>query len=224
MPEDDLTSEIPPIIPATEHDEISTAEINPENNLLKKIRAAGGTILEKAGIKRGRGRPKNCDKCGLPETKCGCAGLSGDHTAEFNLENNIPPAVPKINADIPAVALSDIDQKINSLFRKCISGGAKGVTQGCETVTKIMADKAGIDSDFTNKTLAAAKPETEALDNFSEAVALALEKNSVTIKKGGEWYCLALAGGRLVAPYALVWLEFRKEIARKRKSEQGGAK
>ena len=228
MPEDDLTQTDLPEIPAIKsNDEIPATDAPVENSLAEKIRAAGGAILEKAGIKRRRGRPKNCDKCGLPETKCGCAGLAGKSdspAAEITLENNNPADLPKIIVSDPAVADSDLDKKINALFRKCVAAGPKGLVTGCEAVTKMLANRAGVDEAFTEKTLAAAKPEPDAIDNLSEAIILIMEENNFKIKKGGAWYCAGLAAARISGPYALSWLEFRKEIQRKAKLAQGDGK
>jgi len=213
---------------APKKDEPQTPAV--ENNLGQKIRRKVVTILEKHGVKfrKGRGRPRSD---GLPG--------AGDIVLESN-ELGVPVAVaggPAVAAApvagggdpvpaggvVPAVALSEIDQKISALFRRCLAGGARGITDGCNSITRMMAGKAGIDREFTEKTLERAKPESEAVENFAEALQLVIEKHKPEVKEGGEWYCLALAGGRLVAPYAMIWWEFKKEIDRSRAGQRAAA-
>jgi hypothetical protein len=233
MPEDDLSSESLPVSPAetsataplpaeNEHD----PEIQPaaKNSVVEKIRRAGATVFSAAGIqfRAGRGRPRkdgkpNASARPLDDAGGGAAGF-GAPVVERSLAGD-PPAAPASESVAGSEALPNFDAEINNLLRRCISGGAKGVTEGCNAITRTLAASAGIDAGFTEKTLAHAKPEQDALDNFAASVDLCLEKHSPKVKEGGEWYCLTLSAGRILAPYALVWWEFKKEIARKNKSE-----
>lgn len=234
MPDDDFTREIKPetspaagekpaekktippapgseLFPPVENESIPAASPTDKNQLGEKLDTAGNSAFTTAGapengIKRGRGRPR---KDGAPKKS----------------DLVIPPLESEDDdfqpgREIPADPVAEFNQKVNTLLRKCISGSARGITDGCELITRSLADKAKIDPDFTDRTLASAKPDKDALDDFSASVDLVLDKHAPAVKEGGEWYCLGLSFARLTAPYAVVWLEFKREIARQRAKEK----
>ncbi|HTB83640.1 MAG TPA: hypothetical protein VK742_08300 [Candidatus Sulfotelmatobacter sp.] len=199
-----------PEIPENEHE--PTKDISAQAGIIEKIRLAGSAAVEKFNVvRRGRGRPRND---GSPK--------KSDVVQPENLEAGPGGGSPAADISDPAVAaaenMPDFKQEIDELFRRCVASSAKGVTEGCNFVTKILANQAGISPEFTEKTLASAKPEPDALADFSAAVDLVVKKHRPQIKEGGEWACLAMTTGRLMAPYALVWLEFKKEIERRKNS------
>jgi hypothetical protein len=209
----------------------------PESALRKKVRKSVAKIFNAAGIvyKAGRGRPKNCSACGGDGCdKCGWTGKepkksdvpiqpAGDDNAPNESADRVETQKLDVEfpaeqgGQIPAVAVPDFNARVDALFRKCVAGGAKGVPEGLNEITRVLANQAGIDKDFTEKTLARAKPEPDALDNFADSVDLVLSKHAPQLKEGGEWSCLALSTARLAAPYGVLWYEFIKEIQRKKR-------
>lgn len=231
MPEDNLASESLPEKPAETTAQNETPGQNPpvdKTGLAEKIRRIGGSVFETAGkiVKRGRGRPKNCKLCGLPETQCAC----GDDPAG-NPEDDPAGDVLPVESDfvdrpaLPAPPVPDFQQKLNRLFGDCIGEASTGIPGGCAKVTRFLALKAGISEDFTEKTLARAEPTPKAQENLRAAVELVIDKHAPQIKEGGEWACLGLAVAQVMAPHALLWVEFIAEIKRKNARENsGGAK
>ena len=210
-----------PVLTPPENDTPAKESPAGESSIGEKIRRGVAGIIEKHGVKfrKGRGRPKADGTPGKSDVVLSVA--DGPAVADIKAAGVVAPVSP---AGVVAPSfISEIDQKINDLFRKCLAGGAKGVTEGCNFVTRILAGKAGVDREFTEKTLERAKPEAEAVDNFAASVDLIIEKHKPKVKEGGEWWCLAMSTGRLMAPYAMIWLEFKKEIDRKKAAEAPAA-
>lgn len=167
-----------------------------KNSTLEKLRGAVVGVVSK--WKPGRGRPR---KDGQPK--------KSDVPTEF--QEKTPDASAVVVATPP-------DSAIDSLFRKSIVSGAKGILGFLKALVRIKADAAGLDEKFVSKTLAECQPETEDLENFSESLKIVLEKYNVKSEKAPE-ISLAINSAKLVAPYALLFSTFNAEIKRKRELE-----
>lgn len=173
-------------------------EIRPDskNSTLEKLRSAVGGVVAK--WKPGRGRPR---KDGAPKIS--------DIPLETEEKNPVQAA--------PLVSTPD-NSAVDSLFRKSIVSGAKGILGFLKALVRIKADAAGLDEKFVSKTLSECQPEPEDLENFSESLKIVLEKYNVKSEKAPE-ISLAINSAKLVAPYALLFSTFNAEIKRKRELE-----
>jgi hypothetical protein len=173
-------------------------EIRPDsqNTTLEKLRSAVGSVITK--WKPGRGRPR---KDGQPK--------KSDIVFE-NSEEILPPAENLVP--------TPVDSPVDSLFRRSIVSGAKGVLGFLKSLVRIKADAAGLEEKFVSKTLAECEPEPQDLENFSESLKICLEKWNVKSEHAPE-ISLAINSAKLVAPYALLFSTFNSEIKRRRELE-----
>ena len=194
-PELPLTGEQPQ--PQNEPTPPTTASV--KSGLGEKISGVADRLAAKFSIKRGRGRPRND---GAPKISDVVLTPTGN-------------ALPARENVALATAANVVDPVADAaLLHKCIVGGAKGALGGLNDVLRIFGQKAGLAEDYMRQLTARAEPDADALANFSEALDAVLKKRNINTVNAPEW-ALALATGRIAAPYGLILLELRKEIARR---------
>jgi hypothetical protein len=167
-----------------------------QNTTFEKLRTAVSGVVGK--WKPGRGRPR---KDGSPKK------------SDVALEIQEPISPPSEN-----LVSTPVNSAVDSLFRRSIVSGAKGVLGFLKSLVRIKADAAGLEEKFVSKTLSECEPEPEVLDNFSESLKICLEKWNVKSEHAPE-ISLAINSARLVAPYALLFVTFNAEIKRRRELE-----
>lgn len=174
--------------------------------LFGKIRDSITGVAEKHGLqfKRGRGRPR---KDGQP------AAL--DKLVNPATGQSIPAAgAPALTAAVPAPEPT-VSQAV---FHRSIIGGAKGLLKTLAAYVRNLAAKAGMESAWISRNMAAAEPDPDALADWSESLKTVLEKYNVNTQHAPE-IALAINTGRLLAPYAVMIVELRKEINRRKELE-----
>lgn len=134
------------------------------SRILASAKGAYQRTTEK--LSRGRGRPKNCPKCGVPETRCNCNKAPGEALG-----------IPANGSAGVAPADTEIIKKVCRAALKAICGVANSFLAG-----KIM-QKTG-DKDFSEKITADCAPTDDELDSFSELGEICLRKYGV-----GTQYC-----------------------------------
>jgi hypothetical protein len=193
-----LTTENPPLTAETLPTNDKPGEIRPDsqNSTLEKLRSAVGSVVSK--WKPGRGRPR---KDGQPKK------------SDIIFEN-----AEEIPAADATVVTTPVDSPVDSLFRRSIVSGAKGILGFLKSLVRIKADAAGLEEKFVSKTLAECEPEPQDLENFSESLKICLEKWNVKSEHAPE-ISLAINSAKLVAPYLLLFSTFNSEIKRRRELE-----
>lgn len=183
---------------------------NSQQGIFGKISDAVGRVAEKHGVsfKRGRGRPK---KDGTPK--------SSDTLVDGETGAVVPAsAAPALAAAVP----TPVPTVSQAVFHRSIIGGAKGLLKTLAAFVKNMAGKAGMPEPWIARNMATVEPEPEALADWSESFRVVLEKHKVNTANAPE-VALAINTGRLLVPYAVLILELRAEIKRRKEAEANSA-
>ena len=187
----------------TADDEAPTGSVPAKNSMLERLRAAGKRVLQFRGITFGRGKDES----------------------EPDAPDLAAPNVPRGVTTNPVGSGTAPDPAAASIFRRCCISSVKGVIDILNQVTRIFAGAADFDPKFTERAIATAEPDKEALSEFTESLDLVLKKHNVQPKHAEE-FALAMSSVRLVSGYATMFALFKGEINRRRrdvlKISQGG--
>lgn len=198
----------------------TTAQTNPTTNsgasdsnqsgdtgqsLVGKIGDALAHVAERHGLqfRRGRGRPR---KDGSPN--------AADRLVNPITGESIPAASdPALAATVPRPASEG-----DFLLHRAIIGTFQSVIKGVARYCRILAAEAGMKPEWVERNMATAEPDAEALADWSKSASLVMEKYGVRSEYSPE-ISLAVNTARLLAPYGVIIVELRAEIARRKAVE-----
>jgi len=208
MPDTDFVDPQLPPDPAlnlSPNESLPPASASAETPVAEKILSAGEKIFEKFALpfKRGRGRPR---KDGQPK---------GNDVPLAPAAAGTPPVAP--------VAAAAVDSRYGALFSRSIGSAVRGVLDFAKKLVRKKAGQAGIDKDFTEKALIECEVEPAVMADFNESLQIVLEKYRVNTEYAPE-IALAIATGRMAAPYVMLLKTFDDEIKRKKSAEKSTAK
>jgi hypothetical protein len=195
---DPSTGAATPLFP---HDTPPTTPDPLESSGFEKIAGAAQRAFEKYGIvlKRGRGRPK---KDGTPKA-----------SDVVQPEGNLPGAAP---------AAAGIDPLRLKLLVAGAVGALKGAVRFAKGWCKRQAGEAGLDKEFTEKTLLAADPGPEDYQAWGEAFEVCAKQYGWDFEHMPA-VVLAVETGKIFAPFVGLAQDFRAEIKRNRERQERGA-
>lgn len=187
-----------------QNEPLTTASPLVEPALGQKILSAADKAFSaiSSTIKKGRGRPRND---GAP--KISDKIVPGEKSPSENPGKSPPVDSPPVN---PAGIL---------LFRRAVAAAIAGIFGILKQFIRIKADACGLEKEFTETALKQADPDKETVDGFNEALGLVMEKYKVQTEYAPE-VALVIYGGRMAAPYLLLFKTFDAEIKRKRELER----
>jgi hypothetical protein len=185
----------PPVLLPPPDESFTAASPPTQTPLLEKIRGATEPILQK--FKIGRGRPR---ADGSPK------------------KSDIPLAAPSPALPGGAAAAPVVDPNFDALFRRSVLSAVKGVLGFAKNLVRSKAGAAGLDKDFTERTLRECEPEPEVMADFSESLEIVLQKYNAKTQYAPE-IALAIAASRLGSPYVMLLKSFNAEIARRKAAE-----
>jgi len=207
MPEDDLTSTVPPVLPVGNNSNETTPTGNSiGTDLREKIFAAAAPVAAKFGVvlKTGRGRPT---KDGRPK-----------------VSDKVEPVAPAPSGALGAVETVDaVASKFNSpahqLFRRVVSKGFETEISILKNIVSVKADAAGLDEIFVSKALAAASPALKTFDDVAESFDYVAIKYGWNVERMPE-IALGIDLVHLHSPFLTLMLSLNAEIKRKRDAEK----
>ncbi len=174
----------------------------------EKIREMGDGLFRKFGLKRGRGRPRNCPTCALPETQCpGHVGLDADGSPAM-----VPPG-PAGNPPEPAIPRDPL------LIKRSIAAIARALRKWAD---KTVYSKAILATDGDKAFAAEIRDQTSASDDACDAAG---EITDIVLKEMGlDSKYLPLAAAVVVVvgavgPYVVVIKSLNKQIAARHRGQ-----
>ena len=192
---DDQTGAATPLFP---HDTTATPTDPVKNSGFEKIAGAGQRVFEKFGIvlKPGRGRPK---KDGSPKAS-----------------DVVQPA-----GDLPGAA--PVRAGTDPLRVKLLVAGAVGALKGAVSFVigwcKRQAGEAGLDKEFTEKTMEAANPGAEDYKAWGDAFEVCANQYGWDFEHMPA-VVLVVETGKIFAPFVGLAQDFRAEIKRNRERQE----
>lgn len=218
--------------PPAKNDDSATNGNSGEAGILQKIRRASASVANLGGkmFAKAKGRPKKCRACdGQGCEECGWTGklpskndrpiseagdAGGDSESEPVAEN---PASTDLPGDRPPVVLDN--PETGNRFRRAVASSVKSFFGILSAFVSGYADASGIDPDFTDKAISKAMPSDDDIAAFNDDLDAVLRKHNVAPKNSEEW-ALAINGLKMAAPFAVLILEFRRELRRQRKEKK----
>lgn len=176
--------------------------------LFGKIGNAVADVASRHGLsfKRGRGRPR---KDGSPK-------------ANDTLVNTASgQSVPAADNPALAAAVQPPAPATDFILHRTIIGAFKGLLKALGKYVKKLAGDAEMSREWIDRNMAACEPDPEALADWSESAKVVMEKYNVRSEYSPE-IALVVNTGRLVAPYGVMIIELRKEIALRRAEREAG--
>lgn len=197
----------PPVPPAPAHEnELFRQTENPvAPTAAEKIRAAGASVLERFGIKPGRGRPR------------------ADGKPKISDRVEIQPGVFVPAGDIPkssqpatlAAAPSSAGPRFDgALVRKCVASCLRALTGWADRVLYGKALHATRDAAFSKNLVAETTVDSSEVDSFSQLAEICFQKWGVGSQYAPEVGLGVIAAGA-VTRYALAFKTLDEEIQRR---------
>lgn len=214
--------------PTPKNEKVPRNSTVPKAGVVEKVRSAAARVLSEAGFEfhKGRGRPKNCPDCQnrLPE-KSACETCNGTGRVPGKLDGSItgvPALVPAgglpENSPMAAPVIpASGNSTVSEIFRRSCVKSVKGFLGILKAVLETYMNAAGCRPAFTEKTLAKAEPDAEALNDFTESLDAVMKKRNIAPENAEEW-ALGFNTVRLLAPYGLILAECRGEFQRNRQN------
>jgi len=191
--------------PPTNHEPPGETGPVDKTSSFQKIRAAGSGLFEKWGLKRGRGRPPHCLKCGLDQKDCSC--LLGPTVP--------PPAAPAA----PVAAAADPGPRDPHVVRRSVAAIGKAARKfGDKLVYRKALEATSGDKAYAEQIRAETSASDDACDALGDAADIIMRELGLESKY------LPLAASLVVVvgaatPYVLVVKSLNKTIADNRRRE-----
>lgn len=210
MPPDEIKTATGPEIPGETSTTATAAAVGEPSDtqpgLFGRIGNKIALLAAESGVpfRKGRGRPR---KDGQPG--------KGDVVLQD------APAPSGAPGAAPGGGLADVPTLSQRVFHRSIIGGAKAALKGLASYCRNLAARAGMQETWISRNMAAADPEPQALEDWSESLRVVLEKHKVNTENSPE-ISLAINTGILLSPYGAMIFELRKEIAQQRAARGQG--